>query len=68
MVKVTIKRRSMSTGDFSSVILLITRSTKTEVLPEPAAAETSRVPPRELMQVFCCSVQCFAAITVFSFV
>ncbi len=43
LVKVTTKSLSMSTGFSSSVIILIILSTKTAVLPEPAAAATSKL-------------------------
>ena len=39
-VNVTISSLSISTGFYSSVISLITLSTRTAVLPEPAAALT----------------------------
>ena len=43
-VKVTTSSLSAITGDCSSVSNLITRSTRTAVLPEPAAAETIILP------------------------
>ena len=39
------------------------RSTRTFVLPEPAAAETSRLPPRFSTAIFCCRVS-FSAMFV----
>ena len=62
-VNVTTSNFSISTGFCLSVILPITLSTKTAVLPEPAAAETRTVPFLESIACFCESVQ-FLAIFV----
>ena len=55
-VKVTIRSLSISTGLFSSVISFITLSTRTAVLPEPAAAETSTFLFLALIALCCCFV------------
>ena len=57
LVNVTIKSRSTSTGFSLLVISLITRSTSTAVLPEPAAAETSTEPPVAVIASCCAGVQ-----------
>ena len=44
-VKVTIKSLSISIGFFSSISLFIILSTKTAVLPDPAAAATNKLVP-----------------------
>ena len=54
-VKVTIKRRSAFTGLLSSVSIFMTLSTKTAVLPEPAAAET-KIFPRASIAACCAAV------------
>ena len=56
-VKVTIRSLSRSTGCTGSRISRRIRSTSTAVLPEPAAAETSRLLPLVSMTFFCSSVQ-----------
>ena len=58
LVKVTINIRSMSTGSFSSRMRCKIRSTRTAVLPLPAAADTSRFSLRESMTCCCSSVNC----------
>lgn len=45
LVKVTISNRSTSMGFSLRVIILIILSISTVVLPEPAAADTSTLPP-----------------------
>ena len=49
LVKVMMSKLSASTGWSGSVMSPTTRSTSTRVLPEPAAALTSRLPPRAEM-------------------
>ena len=56
-----------STGFFSSVMRSITLCTRTEVLPEPAAAATKTVPPVEEMAFFWSSVQLLAMLIFTSF-
>ena len=56
LVKVTISSLSISTGFSLSVIFLITLSTRTAVLPEPAAALTRIFLPLALIASFCCVV------------
>lgn len=53
-VNVSTSSLSISTGLFSSVILLIIRSTRTAVLPEPAAALT-RIFEFLASIAFCCA-------------
>ena len=55
-VKVTTRSLETSTGFSLSVIDRMIRSVKVAVLPEPAAAETSRVFPRSSMAFCCCVV------------
>ena len=55
-VKVIMSSWFASTGWTGSVISPTTRSTSTRVLPEPAAAETSRLPPRAEMAAACAGV------------
>ena len=55
-VKVIMSSWFASTGWTGSVISPTTRSTNTRVLPEPAAAETSRLPPRAEMAAACAGV------------
>ena len=55
-VKVMMSSWFASTGWTGSVISPTTRSTNTRVLPEPAAAETSRLPPRAEMAAACAGV------------
>ena len=59
-VNVTMSIFSISTGFSESVTREITRSTRTAVLPEPAAAETSTVPFFDSIACFCASVQILA--------
>ena len=56
LVKVMMSRLSASTGWSGSVMRPATRSTSTRVLPEPAAADTSRLPPRAEMAAACAGV------------
>ena len=55
LVKVTIRSLSTSTSRLTSVMSFITRSTKTAVLPDPAAALTRMLLLRASM-AFCCGV------------
>ena len=55
-VKVTTRRRSISTGFFSSVINARIRATNTAVLPDPAAAETRISQFLVSITFFCSSV------------
>ena len=57
LVKVVMSSRSTSTGCSGSVIRERIRSTSTAVLPEPAAADTSRLVFLVSMTCFCSSVQ-----------
>ena len=61
-VKVTTRRFSGDTGSLPSVMSFIILSTRTAVLPEPAAAERSNVPPRDVMASFCSFVHTLSAI------
>ena len=51
--KVTMSSRSRSTGAVRSEMRVSTRSVKTAVFPLPAAAETSRSPPRAVIACRC---------------
>ena len=61
LVKVMMSRLSASTGWIGSVISPTTRSTNTRVLPEPAAADTSKLPPRAVMAADWAGVNCILA-------
>ena len=61
LVKVMMSRLSASTGLTGSVISPTTRSTSTRVLPEPAAADTSKLPPRAVMAADWAGVNCILA-------
>ena len=54
LVKVATSSLSAGTGASALVIRVMIRSTKTAVLPLPAAADTRMPPPVKLM-AFCCS-------------
>ena len=69
LVKVTMSSSSGLTGAVSSARRETTRLVRTEVLPEPAAALTSRVPPRSSTAACCHLVKRgFSAITHSPFV
>ena len=57
LVKVTTRSLSISTGLFSSVTMLMIRSTSTAVLPDPAAAETRIFLSRRSMTCCCSGVK-----------
>ena len=61
LVKVMMSRLSASTGWIGSVMRPTTRSTNTRVLPEPAAADTSKLPPRAVMAADWAGVNCILA-------
>ena len=58
LVKVTINKRSISTGFFSSRINPKIRSTSTAVFPLPAAAETNIFLSLTSITFFCSGVNC----------
>ena len=62
LVKVTTSRRSMSRGRSPSLIMRTIRSTRTAVLPLPAAAETSILWSRASRTRVCFSVNWIAMI------
>ena len=54
---VNVTTRILSISTFSSIMILLTLSTRTAVLPEPAAADTRRSAPLDSIASLCCSFQ-----------